>query len=72
MSGDTLVNGNGKGDWFDRVVRAIKDLGFPIVVCGVLLFHQYSTGEQLKQIMARAVAVLERLEKKFVADGADR
>jgi len=54
--------------WVAVGFRAIKEIGFPIVVCAFLLWNQFVTIDGLKTLMARAVAILEKMEKKLPTD----
>jgi len=63
---------NGKGDMFDRVIKAIKEVGVPTVALAAFIayfwFVGVKTNEHLSQgtkVIERAVSVLERLEKKL-------
>lgn len=53
---------NGKGDTFDRVLRAIQTVGFPIVVAGFLLWEWHSTVNTLKETMTEVKLLLQEVK----------
>lgn len=61
-----------KGDIFDRVVRFIKEVGFPMAVCIAMFCYFWTVGRATNDylsrgtsIMERAISVIERIEKKL-------
>lgn len=73
MSSDPSLRIPGqKPDLLDRLVRAIRDVGFPIVVAVSLIAYLWFVGTHTNdhlakgaEIMKRAVEVLERLERRL-------
>lgn len=49
---------SGKGDTFDRILRAIQTVGFPIVVAGFLLYEWHSVVRQLQDTMTEVKVLL--------------
>ena len=61
-----------KGDIFDRCVRFIKEVGFPMAVAIAMFAYFWMVGRATNDylargttIMDRAISVIERLEKKL-------
>lgn len=46
------------GDWFDKGIRAIQMVGFPIVVAGFLLWEWHTVVRQLEETMTEVKALL--------------
>jgi hypothetical protein len=63
---DIHPKANGKGDTFDRILRAVQTVGFPIVVAGFLLWEWHSTVSQLQATLTEVKLLLQevRLEIK--------
>lgn len=58
-------------DWFNAILRAITTVGFPIVMCGWLLWDKKNTTDALAKVIeanTRAIdkmsTKIDRLEKK--------
>jgi hypothetical protein len=51
---------------FEKWVKVIKELGFPIVVAGILLWSHFTVMAKLTDVMGRNVAALERVEKFLI------
>ena len=61
-----------QGDLFDRLVKFIREVGFPIAVATALIAYMWFVGSKTNDhlskgaaIMDRAVNVIERLERKI-------
>jgi len=60
------------GDLFDRAVRFIKEVGFPMAVAIAMFAYFWMVGRATNDylsrgthIMDRAISVIERMEKKL-------
>lgn len=58
-------------DWFNAILQAITTVGFPIVMCGWLLWDKKNTTDSLAKVIeanTRAIdkmsTKIDRLEKK--------
>lgn len=54
-----------KGDVFDRALRAVQTVGFPIVVAGFLLWEWHSTVNALKETMTEVKLLLTELKHEI-------
>lgn len=61
-----------RADLFDRVTKFIRDVGFPMAVAIAMFAYFWNVGRATNDylsrgtaIMERAIAVIERLEKKL-------
>lgn len=55
----------GKGDPFDRALRAIQTVGFPIVVAAFLLWEWHSTVNSLKDTMTEVKLLLVEVRSQL-------
>ena len=69
---DTIRNGNGRGDYLDRLTKFIKEVGFPVAVATAFIVYIWIVGMRTNDYMAkgtaimeRAIGALERLERKI-------
>lgn len=51
---------------FEKWVKLTKELGFPIVVAGVLLWSHFTVMQKLVDVLARNTVVLEKVEKAIL------
>ena len=51
---------------FEKWVKLIKELGFPIVVASALLYSHFTVMKQLVDQMSRNSVVLEKVEKALL------
>ena len=76
VSSDTLqkvsTDRRYQGDIFDRLVKFIREVGFPIAVATALIAYLWFVGSKTNEhlakgsgIMDRAINVIERLERKL-------
>lgn len=56
---------NGRGDTFDRVLRAIQTVGFPIVVAGFLLYEWHTTVTKLQETMGEVRLLLQEVRQEI-------
>lgn len=49
----------------NEIVKAISSVGFPIVMCGVLLWYIYKVESKLTDAITELSTVIARLEAKF-------
>jgi hypothetical protein len=52
-------------DTFDRILRAIQTVGFPIVVAGFLLWEWHSTVNSLKETMTEVKLLLVEIKQQI-------
>jgi len=61
-------------NWFDKALKAIQQVGFPIVVSAALLYMMYTTGNetvgQLKLANQRLENISQKIELLLYAKGA--
>ena len=62
--GDTDLKRNYDG-WFDRLLRAIQTVGFPIVVAAFLLWEWHSTVNSLKETMTEVKLLLVEIKQQI-------
>jgi hypothetical protein len=55
----------GRGDTFDRLLRAVQTVGFPIVVAGFLLWEWHSTVAQLKDTLTEVKLLLQEVRHEI-------
>lgn len=67
MGSDPAVTkvSTGRGDTFDRILRAIQTVGFPIVVAGFLLWEWHSTVRTLQETMSEVRLLLQEVKMEI-------
>jgi len=50
---------------YDRIIKAIRDVGFPIAIAVILLIDRLTVLDTFIKIMTRAVVVLEKVEQRL-------
>jgi len=72
VKGTEVIGDRRQIDIFDRVVRFISQVGFPIAVAGALIAYLWFIGAETNkhlargsEVMNRAINVLERFERKL-------
>lgn len=46
-------------DWLDRVMRAVKEVGFPVVVAGSMLYVAFTAHREVGAKLDRLITVIE-------------
>ncbi len=54
-----------RGDTFDRLLRAVQTVGFPIVVAAFLLWEWHSTVNALKDTMSEVRLLLQEVKQEI-------
>lgn len=54
-----------RGDVFDRLLRAVQTVGFPIVVAAFLLWEWHSTVAQLKDTLTEVKLLLQEVRHEI-------
>ena len=57
--------GGSRGDIFERALRAVQTVGFPIVVAGFLLFEWHGTVNALKETMTEVKLLLLEIKHEI-------
>lgn len=55
---------------YDKIIKAIRDVGFPIAIAVILLIDRLTLLDMFIKTMTRAVVVLEKVERRL--DEAER
>jgi hypothetical protein len=50
---------------YDRTIKAIRDVGFPIAIAVILLIDRLTVLDLFIKTMTRAIVTLEKLERKL-------
>jgi len=50
---------------YDKVIKAIRDVGFPIAMAVILLIDRITMLDMFIKTMTRAVVILEKVERKL-------
>ena len=59
-----------EGTMYDKIIKAIRDVGFPIAIAVILLIDRLTVLDTFIKTMTRAVVVLEKVEQRL--NDADR
>ncbi len=62
---DVLTKVSAKGDTFDRLLRAVQTVGFPIVVAAFLLWEWHSTVSQLQATLTEVKLLLQEVRMEI-------
>lgn len=52
-------------EWLDALAKVITSVGFPIVVCGFLLFERMTTTKELIAAISSLTDMVSRLNDKL-------
>lgn len=50
---------------YDKIIKGIRDVGFPIAIAVILLIDRLTVLETFIKTMTRAVVVLEKVEQRL-------
>lgn len=50
---------------YDKVIKAIRDVGFPIAIAVILLIDRITVLDTFIKTMTRAILTLEKVERKL-------
>ena len=55
---------------YEKIIKAIRDVGFPIAIAVILLIDRITVLDQFIKTMTHAILVLEKVERRL--DDAER
>jgi hypothetical protein len=55
---------------YEKIIKAIKDVGFPIAIAVILLIDRITVLDMFIKTMTRAITTLEKVERRL--EEADR
>ncbi len=50
---------------YDKIIKAIRDVGFPIAIAVILLIDRLTVLDMFIKTMTRAILVLEKVERRL-------
>lgn len=57
---------------YERIIKAIKDVGFPIAIAVILLIDRLTVLDMFIKTMTRAITTLEKVERRLEESDRNR